>query len=237
MSRRHEYSQHFLRSPRIVATLVGHSNLKKSDTVLDIGAGSGVITSTLAQRVQHVIAVEAEAAAVAKLRSNISDLQNVTVVQGDFLSFDLPHEDYKVFANIPFSLSAKILDKLLHAENLPSAVYLIVQKQFANKLLPDHDGFSSQVGMIIGFSWKVRIRYRLRKDDFTPPPAVDTVLLELLPREKPLVESKDSKGYEAFIRNNFTDQNTFAAHGFAKGTKPSSLKLSDWIRLFNETEL
>src|SRR4051812_28038866 len=50
MPRLHTYSQHFLRSPRIVAELIGHSNVRKNDIVYDLGAGSGVIASVLANK-------------------------------------------------------------------------------------------------------------------------------------------------------------------------------------------
>lgn len=64
MSRNHVYAQHFLRNPRVVAELVGHSNIRKNDTVYDLGAGSGVITSVLARRAKNIIAVEIERAAL-----------------------------------------------------------------------------------------------------------------------------------------------------------------------------
>ena len=234
MPRHHEYSQHFLRSPKLVAMLVGHTNLKKSDTVLDIGAGSGVITSVLARRVQKVIANENETSAVAKLRRNVEELDNITIVEGDFMTIELPDEPYKVFANIPFSLSSQVVEKLIKAKNPPEAIYLIVQKQFANKLLPDNDGFSSQAGMILGVEWRARVRFRLKKHDFTPPPAVDTVLLELMPRAELLIEPRQLSAYETFVRQNFTDPKLFVRFGFTPEIKPSHLKLADWVRLFRE---
>ena len=42
MKRLHDYSQYFLRNPRFVKELIGHTDIKKSDSVVDIGAGSGM---------------------------------------------------------------------------------------------------------------------------------------------------------------------------------------------------
>ena len=72
MSRNHLLSQHFLRNPRLALILIGHSNLKKRDTVVEIGAGSGVITSVLSRRVAQVIVVEPDAEAVKKLRGHLA---------------------------------------------------------------------------------------------------------------------------------------------------------------------
>ena len=117
--RNHLLSQHFLRSPHLALILIGHSNLKKRDTVVEIGAGSGVITSALAHRVHHVIAIEPDHATAEKLRANLKkrNLDNVEIIKRDFLDYTLPSTPYKVFSNPPFRLSSKIVHKLIEANN------------------------------------------------------------------------------------------------------------------------
>ena len=173
-------SQHFLRSPKLALVLIGHSNLKKRDLVVEIGAGSGVITSALSRRVARVIAVEPDAEAVAKLRGHLSKqgCENVEVVEKDFMDFELPSEPYKIFANPPFHLSSAILYKLIESPNPPEAIYLILQKQFALKLLNNTRHYTSQLGFALTRDYATRIRLPLKPSDFTPPPAVPTVLFE-----------------------------------------------------------
>ena len=180
MPRKDELSQHFLRNPRIALFLIGHSNIKKRDLVLDIGAGSGVITSALAKRCKKVIAIEKDHETAEKLRRNLRsrEIENVEVVEADFLDFELPSEPYKVFANPPFHLSSKIVHKLLEAKNQPESFYLILQKQFALKLLNTDRHYTSQLGQALIQEYQTKIRYPLRSTDFTPPPAVPTVLFE-----------------------------------------------------------
>lgn len=193
-TRNHQLSQHFLRSPRLALRLIGHSNLKKRDLVLDIGAGSGVITAALAKRVREVWAIEPDHATAKKLRANLAKyhIENVRVIEQDFLQIDLPAEPYKVFANPPFHLSAQIFYHLLGLENhdgnivaradaaqrKPEAIYLILQKQLALKLIATDRHYTSQLGRQILRDYEARIRLPLRADDFTPPPAVPTVLYE-----------------------------------------------------------
>ncbi len=193
-TRNHLLSQHFLRSPRLALKLIGHSNLKKRNLVLDIGAGSGVITIALAKRVREVWAIEPDHNTAEKLRANLQKyhIENVRVIERDFLQLDLPTEPYKVFANPPFHLSAEILYKLLNLANQdgkiisrstpnhlkPSAIYLILQKQLALKLIPTDRHYTSQLGQQILHDYNARIRLPLRPTDFTPPPAVPTVLYE-----------------------------------------------------------
>ncbi len=193
-TRNPQLSQHFLRSPRLALKLIGHSNLKKRDLVLDIGAGSGVITVALAKRVREVWAIEPDHATAVKLRANLQKYQinNVRVIEQDFLQIKLPTEPYKVFANPPFHLSAQILYRLLNLENQngqiiskntpqaikPTAIYLILQKQLALKLIPTDRHYTSQLGRHILQDYDTRIRLPLRPTDFTPPPAVPTVFYE-----------------------------------------------------------
>lgn len=177
-TRDYRLSQHFLKNPRVALMLIGHSNIKKRDLVLDIGAGSGVITSALAKRCKEVIAIEPDEIACQKLLKNTKNLENVKIIKADFLDMALPDEPYKIFANPPFHLSSKIIHKLLESENPPDAIYLILQKQLALKLLNTDRHYTSQLGYALTAKYQTKIRYPLKPSDFTPPPAVPTVLFE-----------------------------------------------------------
>ncbi len=225
------YGQHFLRGSDFIAELVGHSNIRKNDTVLDIGAGSGAITDVLARRAQHVIAYEPEVAAAAKLRMNLLRRGNVEVIERDFLQADLPTVPYKVFSNIPFRLSSKIVRKLVTSDRAPKAIYLIVQKQFAQKMLTDGDHFHGALGMAIAPWWVARIRRPLRRSDFTPPPAVDTVLMELKPREAPLLPREQMVKYMKFVEQCYAEPRYYAKVGGPKTKKPSMLTVDEWLQL------
>ena len=186
--------QNFLRSPKLALFLIGHSNIKKRDLVIDIGAGSGVITSALARRCKKVIAVEKDAETAKRLRENLTrqNITNVEVFEGDFREMKLPDEPYKIFANPPFSLSAEVFYKLLSLENLdgkickkegktprrPEAIYLILQKQLALKLIITERHYTSQLGRLLTEDYATKIRLPLKPTDFTPPPKVPTVLFD-----------------------------------------------------------
>lgn len=237
MPRYHQYAQHFLRNPRLVAELVGHSNIRKNDLVYDLGAGSGVITSVLAGRCRQVVAVEAEPNALKLLQKNTAQYANVAIVEADILDLQPPDVPYKIFANIPFNLSAQIVRKFSESARPPKAIYLIVQRQFARKLVPGDDHFTSQLAAQIGVLYNVKIRRPLRRSDFTPPPAVDTVLLELKLRAEPLVSVQDLLAYRAFVARCFAEQKFFAQQprskaGLSVGLRPSQLTLEQWRQLW-----
>lgn len=235
MARDHTYSQHFLRSPRLVAELVGHSNIRKNDTVYDLGAGSGVITSVLARRCKKVVAVEIEPQTLMKLHQNVGNLENVTIIKKDILDLPIPSEPYKIFANIPFHLSSQVVRNFTQTNHPPKSMYLIIQKQFARKLTPGNDHFTSQLSAELAPWFAIRIRKPLRRTDFTPPPAVDTVLLEIKPREAPLISDEQMADYQQFIERCFTDQKFFASlqKSFSAELRPSQLTPEQWRALFH----
>lgn len=234
MKRLHTKSQHFLRSPSIVKTLVGHSTIKKSDTVYDIGAGSGIISYVLAGVCEQVVAIEQDPRMIAKLHENLDDLENITIIQADVLTMPLPVTPYKIFANIPFHLSSPIIRRFTEAQHPPTTLYFIVQKQFAEKLAIGNEHFTGMLGAFVAPRFSVRIRYKLLRSDYKPAPAVDTVLVELLLRETPLLAATDMPRYREFVEVCFSRQKYFDT--LATGKRPSQLTAHEWIILYDNSK-
>ena len=224
----------------MLAELIRHSNIRRGDLVIDIGAGSGAITAVLARRCQQVLAYENEPGILNKLQQNMRRHKNVKVIAQDFLQAKLPDEPYKVFANIPFHLSADIVRKLTSNNEMhaPRSIYLIVQKQFAQKIVPSDWHFTSKLGTQLAQWWQTRIRRPLRRTDFTPPPAVDTVLLELKPQSEPLLSTLERDKYQSFVAKCYASQKVFATipraeAGINPERKPSELTPEEWVRLYS----
>jgi 16S rRNA (adenine1518-N6/adenine1519-N6)-dimethyltransferase len=239
MKRLHTHSQNLLRNPQLIKELFERTNIKRSALVIDIGAGTGTISSVLARNVKNVIAVEFEPRMFNKLRDNMEYYPNVTVYEGDFLKMELPTAPYSIFANIPFHLSSPIINHLVETDRKPDCVYLIVQKQFGRKLIADTDPehFTSQLGMIVGALYQTKIRKNLDRTDFLPHPAVDTVFLEMMRRDTPLIPKKRFEAYKTFTTECFSDPKKLAKLpineiGLEVGGSPSRVTITDWVKLF-----
>ena len=243
MKRLADYSQNFLRSPKLVEQLIARSNLTKDDIVYDIGAGSGVISSALAPRVKQVVAIEYDPRVAKTLRHNMSEYPNVTVMIGDVMEMKLPTTPYKIFANIPFHLSSPIVQRFINSPISPEAAYLVVQKQFGRKLIAtDTTHFTGQLGMLLGAEYSVKIIKSLRKTDFWPHPAVDTVVVEMIKRKQPLVAKNRLSAYANFTNECFSDPRKLAKMplaviGAQPGASPSRLSLDRWVNLFNSQKI
>jgi 23S rRNA (adenine-N6)-dimethyltransferase len=241
-------AQNFLLRPSLVRELVAESSLDKSDTVLEIGAGSGIITAELARIARRVIAVEIDPGLVHGLRRRFQSAGNVTLVAGDYLGYTLPVRDYKLFGNIPFNRSADMLRKILYAPPLPQEACLILQKEAAEKFA----GYprETQFSLLIKPWFELVIVRALHRTDFTPVPAVESVLLRIVRRPVPLVRPEARDSYERFVRYGFgtwrrslkcTFKQVFSYKqwkrlsrglGFALNATPTDLSFEQWLGLF-----
>jgi 23S rRNA (adenine-N6)-dimethyltransferase len=120
------------------------SSIGSGDVVYEIGPGRGIITAELAQVARKVIAVEKDPHLVGQLCQRFQNVKNIEIIRNDFLRYHIPEGKYKVFASIPYNITADIVRKLLYMPPVPSEVYLIMQKEAAEKFsgCPNETQFS-----------------------------------------------------------------------------------------------
>lgn len=190
-------SQNFITSSSLVQKLINLSSITSQDTVYDIGAGKGIISSELAKVAKKVVAVEFDYALSQELKQKFSDSLVVNVINEDFLKLPLPKEEYKVFANIPFSLTSQIINKLVFCPNPPRQACLVVQKEAANKYMGVGEGYLTAA--LLKPFFDLSIVYTFKKSDFDPIPSVDIVLLKINKKDLQSVSKEDSTSYRDFV--------------------------------------
>jgi 23S rRNA (adenine-N6)-dimethyltransferase len=196
------HSQNFLLSPRLVDRLLDRAGIAADDLVIEIGPGRGVITARLAARCRQVLAVEKDPDLVEKLRGRFADTANVALFAADFLEFPLPRSPYKVFANIPFDVTAAIVGKLTSGVSPPVDSFLAVQREAAARFLGAPRETLAAVRLKPGFAPSVV--HAFRPTDFSPVPGVEVVLLRLQRRDVPLVAAEDAARFADLVTFAFT---------------------------------
>ena len=96
-------AQNFLKSTKLVKTLVDSSSIGLSDIVYEIGPGNGIITAQLAHIAKKVIAVEKDIQLVKRLRERFLNHNNIKIIDCDFLRYRIADRNFKIFANIPYN--------------------------------------------------------------------------------------------------------------------------------------
>lgn len=191
------YSQNFLTSRRTISRLVALSGLGRQDDVVEIGAGKGHITRALADACRTVQAVELDR----KLYEGLQEAPfiNVRLIHGDFLAWPLPKTPYKVFSNIPFSITTDIVRKLSRAPNPPLDAWLIMEMGAAKRFCGQPQ--ESIQSLLLKPYFDLRIAQRIDRREFHPMPKVDAALLHLHKRETPDLLSGEMGDFERFIRH------------------------------------
>ena len=114
MRAKKRYGQHFLQ-PVWADKVVSAIDPRPDEVFIEIGPGAGALTLRLAPRVRSLTAVELDRDMVALLAPRVPP--NTTLVQGDFLAFDLGTlpDAFRVAGNLPYNASSPILFALLRA--------------------------------------------------------------------------------------------------------------------------
>lgn len=251
MFRSKQLSQNFITSSHLAHRIVSLAKLNLTDTVLEIGPGKGILTAELAIQCGQLICVEIDQSLVVQLQHTYAHTPHVHIHNVDFLTTSLPLGPYKVFANIPFHITAQIMHKLLHALNPPTHAYLIMQKEAAEKF--SGNPFTTKFSASMYPYYQFETLWHFKRTDFTPSPNIDTVLLKITKREIPLIPKSESARYQQFLSYAFgkwkpnlklalKDLFTYTQwkrvahqHNFSIKAKPSELSNAQWIILFKMT--
>lgn len=191
---------HFLRDRSVAAELVRRSGVRPGDLVLDLGAGTGAITTPLLAAGARVIAVERDAHLVRRLRRHFEGAP-VTVVHGDLRRVPLPRRSYSVVASIPFATTATLLHRLLDdARGWPERADLLIEWGMARRLTAARPRDLATAWWAARFD--LRLRRRVPASCFQPPPRIDAAHLSIRPRPL-LADARGQRLLRSMLRAGF----------------------------------
>ncbi|MFM6193446.1 MAG: 16S rRNA (adenine(1518)-N(6)/adenine(1519)-N(6))-dimethyltransferase RsmA [Planktothrix sp.] len=194
---RKQFAQHWLRSEKALSKIVKSALLSPSDRLLEIGPGTGILTTQLLSVAQSVVAVEIDTDLCKNLVKRFGNKENFLLLQGDILTLDIATQlqDFanfqnpnKVVANIPYNITGPIVEQLLGtiAEPNPNPyelIVLLVQKEVAQRITA-HAGSKSFGALSVRVQYLANCEYicDVPAKAFYPPPKVDSAVIRLRPR-------------------------------------------------------
>lgn len=172
--------QHFLLDQEILEEIVKAAELLKKDTVLEIGSGPGNLTVLLAESVGKVLAVENDQRIIPLLNDSVKDFTNVEIIQSDIFKWrsesKLMEQGYKIVANLPYYITAKILRTFLSQPPKPLTMTILVQKEVADRLTAS-PGLMSLLSVSVQYYAQVHQICAIPSSAFLPKPKVDSALI------------------------------------------------------------
>ncbi len=203
--------QHFLTDPNILEQIADALDPVPGDVVLEIGPGKGSLTGVLLARGLRVIAIEKDRRLAAELGTRKAErgTDRLTVVHGDALRVDwhalvVPPSafrvpPFKIVGNIPYNITSPLIAKAL-TPPLPERIVFLVQAEVADRLAAA-PGSRAYGALSVGVQALCRVErlFGVRAGSFRPRPKVDSALVRLTPRARPLVAAGEVAAFRAFV--------------------------------------
>lgn len=177
--------QNFLISDEVLDKILSISKVSKKDLVLEVGPGLGALTSVLSDQVSQVVAFEVDKNFEEPLNKLKKVSKNIEIVWHDILSLSDREwatimekhnkKSYKIVANIPYYLTAKFINKFILAEQKPTSMTLMVQKEVAERIVDKKK--HSLLSLSVALYAKAKMPYIVGKENFYPQPKVNSAIL------------------------------------------------------------
>lgn len=204
--------QNFLINESIIYDIVKKANVTKEDVVIEIGPGLGSLTKELINNAKKVIAIELDPNMIDILKSRFGIFDNFEVIYGDVLKIDLEelikgYDSVKVVANLPYYITTPIIMKLLEDRLKIKSITVMVQKEVGERICATHkDKEYGAITVSVQYYSEPQIIIDVPKENFLPAPEVDSCVIRLDMREKPLVSLKDEKLFFRLVKGAFTQR-------------------------------
>ncbi len=200
--------QNFLLDLNLLAWIVRTAQATRDDVVLEIGAGTGLLTRHLAEAARRVVAVEISPQLLAICGEHLDGLDNVELINADAISsgeISQPVIDalagvpsLKVVANLPYAISTPAICSLLSGPLPIERLVLMLQKEVARRIVAEPGGKDyGMLSVVVQVHGAARIVRKVSRRVFWPEPLVDSAIVEIIPDDARLERISE---YAAFRR-------------------------------------
>ena len=199
---RKRLSQKFLTEPATARRIVAAADIGRSELVLEIGPGDGMLTRHLVRYTGRLVAYEKDPHYAHRLSVRYAGNDRIRVLNKDFRFTVPPAQPFAVVGNIPFGASTDILRWCLGAPRLTSAT-LLTQYEFARKYSGDYGRWTKSTVI----HWPDRVPAlgeRIDRSEFFPVPRVDGAILRIVRRPVPLLPAGARGDYRRMVELGFS---------------------------------
>lgn len=231
-----DLGQNFLQSTEVRNKIMIEAGDISGKEVLEIGPGLGFLTEALLEAGAKVTAVEFDERAVRFLTNKYGNYPNFTLIEGSILDINIDeifkNKPWQSVANIPYHITSPIIRKLLsETTNKPTSCVLMVQKEVAKKIArtrPGQEKFvesRSILSLSVEIYAEARNCFEVKRDCFEPAPNVDSAILKLTTREKPLIAHEMERDFFTMVNAGFCERRKKLKNALVKffGEDPTPL--------------
>jgi 16S rRNA (adenine1518-N6/adenine1519-N6)-dimethyltransferase len=203
--------QNFLHDTVKIDRMVSHINPQPEETFMEIGPGSGNLTIRLLENVKKIFAVELDTEAIEKLKEKTQGWENLEIVNGDILKTDIKRfyegKKLRVIGNIPYYITAPIIEKLIENREYVSQIYLTVQKEVAERIVAKEGSKTyGSLSLFVQYYGAASLIFKIGRKAFFPEPDVDSAFIEIDFSKPPQLGVKDEAMFFRLTRSAFAQR-------------------------------
>lgn len=249
--------QNFLVDKNIQRKIVKVCEITPEDTVLEIGAGRGELTSLIVKESNKIFALEVDQHLCSILTNNLRDASGVRIINQDILKFNIfryfkDTHKIKVIGNLPYNITTPIIVHLFKFCNKIREIFITVQKEFAQRMVASAGNSEwSSFSCFLKYHTQPQILFLIKKTCFRPQPKVDSALVKLTVKEDFPLDKRRERRLFRIIRFSFQQRRKtlrnalsgivsskrlsqyFNQYNLDKNIRGEQLTLDDFINLIN----
>lgn len=208
--------QHILKNPLVAQGIVDKAEIKPSDTVLEVGPGTGNLTVRILEKARKLYAIEMDPRMASELTKRVQGHpdweKKLQITLSDVIKLDLPYHDVCI-SNTPYQISSPLVFKILTMKNPPRVAILMFQREFALRLLA-RPGDTLYCRLSVNAQMWSRITHIMKvgRNNFRPPPNVESSVVRIeIKNPRPDISFEE---WDGMLRICFVRKNRTIAAGF-----------------------
>ncbi|MBS0260412.1 MAG: ribosomal RNA small subunit methyltransferase A [Planctomycetes bacterium] len=221
---RHDLGQNFLIDLNLIDYILAQAELDRDDVVLEVGAGTGGLTTGLGHSAGAVVSIEVDHRVFPLAQQATSHLSNVTLINCDALKNKnhfapqvlealqkelavSPNRRLKLVANLPYCIGTPVMSNLLASEFPLAGMVVTIQWELAERIRARPDsGHYGALSAWIQSQCHVKVLRKLPPTVFWPRPGVDSAILKVVPSAELRQRIRDRAFFHDFLRQLFTQR-------------------------------
>lgn len=204
--------QNFLINEEVLEKMIVNSEIDAASNVLEIGPGFGTLTQRLCMHAKKVVSVEIDSTVIPILKENVSEFDNIKIINKDIMKTDISklindefgNEKVKVAANLPYYITTPIIMALIEPGLPVTDLTVMIQKEVAERIgaKPGNKSYGA-LTVAVNFYAEPEIICTVAPSSFMPQPKVSSAVIRLKMRDKPAVEVKSTEKFFNVVRASF----------------------------------
>lgn len=220
------YGQNFLKNKNVLENIATLVDVTDKDLIVEIGPGMGALTEYLSKKDSKLLCYEIDT----RMKEHLQKFENekTMIIYDDFMKRNIEsdlnqisYENLYVVANIPYYITSPIILKLIESQVTFNKIVLLVQKEFAERLVANHGHKEyNAFTLFVDYFYESKINCIVSRNDFVPAPKVESAVIELVKKDGEKIINQE--GYFTFIKEAFKSK---------RKTLKNNLSNYDWSKI------